>query len=108
LLAALPADGEPREAQEGGLRFVEPIKTAEDRLAFGKHRLAVEDCSLSNKRASCDSQRDKISLSTNPRFKNLERCKQQTKQRYRLRPNHVVTLRAVQGPYGQGSPLSRD
>ncbi len=107
-LAALPADGEPREAQEGGLRFVEQIKTEEDRPAFGKNRFAVEDFSLINKRAYFDYQRDKIYLRTNPRFKNLERRKQQNKKRYRLRPNQVVTLRAVKCPYCQGSNLSRD
>jgi predicted RecB family nuclease len=107
-LAALPADGEPREAQEGGLRFVEQIKTEDDRPAFGKNRFAVEDFSLINKRAYFDYQRDKIYLRTNPRFKNLERRKQQNKKRYRLRPNHVVTLRAVKCPYCQGSNISRD
>jgi predicted RecB family nuclease len=107
-LAALPADGEPREAQEGGLRFVEQIKTEEDRPTFGKNRFAVEDFSLINKRAYFDYQRDKIYLRTNPRFKNLERRKQQNKKRYRLRPNHVVTLWAVKCPYCQGSNLSRD
>ena len=107
-LAALPADSEPREAQDGGLRFIEQIKTEEDRPAFGKNRFAVEDFSLINKRAYFDYQRDKIYLRTNPRFKNLERRKQQNKKRYRLRPNHVVTLRAVKCPYCQGSNLSRD
>lgn len=107
-LAALPADGEPREAQEGGLRFVEQIKTEEDRPTFGKNRFAVEDFSLINKRAYFDYQRDKIYLRTNPRFKNLERRKQQNKKRYRLRPNQVVTLWAVKCPYCQGSNLSRD
>jgi predicted RecB family nuclease len=107
-LATLPADGEPREAQEGGLRFVEQIKTEEDRPAFGKNRFAVEDFSLINKRAYFDYQRDKIYLRTNPRFKNLERRKQQNKKRYRLRPNQVVTLWAVKCPYCQGSNLSRD
>jgi hypothetical protein len=107
-LVALPADGEPREAQEGGLRFVEQIKIEEDRPAFGKNRFAVEDFALINKRAYFDYQRDKIYLRTNPRFKNLERRKQQNKKRYRLRPNHVVTLRAVKCPYCQGSNLSRD
>jgi predicted RecB family nuclease len=107
-LAALPADSEPREAQDGGLRFVEQIKTEEDRPAFGKNRFTVEDFSQINKRAYFDYQRDKIYLRTNPRFKNLARRKQQNKKRYRLRPNHVVTLRAVKCPYCQGSNLSRD
>jgi hypothetical protein len=108
LLAALPADGAPREAQAGGLRCVEPSKTEEDRPAFGKNRWAVEDFSLINKRAYCDSQRDNRYLRTTPRFKNLERRKQQNKKRYRLRPHHVVTLRAVTGPSCQGSHLARD
>ena len=84
---------------------MEQIKTEEDRPAFGKNRFAVEDFSLINQRAYFDYQRDKIYLRTNPRFKNLERRKQQNKKRYRLRPNHVVTLWAVKCPYCQQQSL---
>ena len=85
-LAALPADGETREAHEGGIRFVEQIKTDDDLPAFGKKRFAVEDFSLITKRAYFDYQRDKIYVRTNPRFKDLERRKQKNKKRYACGP----------------------
>jgi predicted RecB family nuclease len=107
-LAALPEDGEMRDAHEGGIRFVEQIKTDDDLPAFGKKRFAVDDFSLITKRAYFDYQRDKIYVRTNPDFKNLKRRKQKNKKRYSLRPNQVVNLRAVKCPYCQGSNLSRD
>jgi predicted RecB family nuclease len=108
VLATLPADGATRDTNEGGIRFVEQITIEDDRPAFGKNRFAVEDFSLINKRAYFDYQRDKIYVSTNHHFKDVERRKQKNKKRYSLRPNQVVTLRAVKCPYCQRSNIARD
>jgi Transposase IS66 family/RNase_H superfamily len=107
-LAAIPEDSETRDANEGGIRFVEQIKTDDDLPAFGKKRFAVDDFSLITKRAYFDYQRDKIYVRTNPHFRDLERRKQKNKKRYSLRPNQVVNLRAVRCPYCKRSNISRD
>jgi len=107
-LSALPEAGERREADDGGIRFVEQIQTDDDLRNFGKKGFAVDDFSLITKRAYFDYQRDKIYVRTNPHFKNLQRRKRQNKKRYSLRPNQVVNLRAVKCPYCKRSNISRD
>jgi hypothetical protein len=107
-LFAIPEDGERRDANEGGIRFVEQIKTDDDLREFGKKGFAVDDFSLITKRAYFDYQRDKIYVRTNPNFKNLERRKRKNKKRHSLRPNKVVNLRSVKCPYCKSSNISRD
>jgi len=107
-LSAIPENGEPREANEGGIRFVEQIKTDDDMPHFGKPQFALDDFSLITKRAYFDYQRDKIYVRTNPNFKNLERRKRKSKKHYSLRPNKVVNLRAVKCPSCESSNISRD
>ena len=107
-LAALPADGETREAHEGGIRFVEQIKTDDDLPAFGKKRFAVEDFSPITKRAYFDYQRDKIYVRTNPHFKDLERRKQKNKKRYQPAAQSSRHSQGCPCPYCKGSNISRD
>ena len=106
--AALPADSEPREAQEGGLRFIEQIKTEEDRPAFGKTDLRLRTSRLSTSGRCISISTDKFISRTNPRFKNLERA-QAAEQRNAIACDPIS--RHAQGgqmPLLPGSNLSRD
>lgn len=108
-ISAIPEDNETRDANEGGIRFVEQIKSDDDGLCkYGKQKFAVDDFSLITKRAYFDYQRDKIYVRTNLNFKKLERRKRQNKKRLSLRPNKVVNLKSVKCPYCRSIDIFRD
>ncbi|NPT62442.1 TM0106 family RecB-like putative nuclease [Paraburkholderia elongata] len=108
-LSSLPELDETVDSNEGGIRFVEQIKQEGNVGKFGKKPFAMNEFSEITERAYFDYQRDKIYIRTNASFKKIQSRKRRIKkQKSSLRPNKIVTLRAVVCPRCKGRNIYRD